>query len=68
MIRKTSEMPSLLLRIIADVETEVVEYKAAKQNYDFEDIGKYFSALSNEQICARQSADGFSLAFQTTAK
>lgn len=48
MIRKTSEMPSLLLRIIADVETEVVEYKAAKQNYDFEDIGKYFSALSNE--------------------
>ena len=48
MIRKTSEMPSLLLRIITDVETEVVEYKAAKQNYDFEDIGKYFSALSNE--------------------
>lgn len=48
MIRKPSEMPSLLLRIIADVETEVVEYKAAKQNYDFEDIGKYFSALSNE--------------------
>ncbi len=48
MIRKTSEMPSLLLRIIADVETKVVEYKAAKQNYDFEDIGKYFSALSNE--------------------
>ena len=48
MIRKASEMPSLLLRIIADVETEVVEYKAAKQNYDFEDIGKYFSALSNE--------------------
>ena len=60
MIRKTSEMPSLLLRIIADVETEVVEYKAAKQNYDFEDIGRYFSALS--------SADGFSLAFQTTAR
>ena len=48
MIRKTSEMPSLLLRIIADVETEVVEYKAAKQNYGFEDIGRYFSALSNE--------------------
>lgn len=48
MIRKPSEMPSLFLRIIADVETEVVEYKAAKQNYDFEDIGKYFSALSNE--------------------
>lgn len=48
MIRKLSEMPSLTLRLIGDVETEVVEYKAAKQNYDFEDIGKYFSALSNE--------------------
>lgn len=41
-------MPSLVLRLIGDVETEVVEYKTAKQNYDFEDIGKYFSALSNE--------------------
>lgn len=61
-------MPSLLLRIIADVETEVVEYKAAKQNYDFEDIGKYFPPSAMRQICARQSADGFSLAFQTTAK
>ena len=48
MIRQLSEMPSLVLRLIGDVETEVVEYKTAKQNYDFEDIGKYFSALSNE--------------------
>lgn len=48
MIRQPSEMPSLVLRLIGDVETEVVEYKVAKQNYDFEDIGKYFSALSNE--------------------
>ena len=48
MIRQLSEMPSLVLRLIGDVETEVVEYKAAKQNYDFEDIGRYFSALSNE--------------------
>lgn len=48
MIRPLSEMPSLALRLIGDVETEVVEYKTAKQSYDFEDIGKYFSALSNE--------------------
>ena len=48
MIRQLSEIPSLVLRLIGDVETEVVECKAAKQNYDFEDIGKYFSALSNE--------------------
>mgnify|MGYP000821473010 CR=1 FL=1 len=31
MIRKLSEMPSLVLRLIGDVETEVVEYKAAKR-------------------------------------
>lgn len=48
MIRKSDEMPSLILRLITDVETEVVEHKAAKQNYDFDSIGKYFSALSNE--------------------
>ncbi|NQV16936.1 MAG: putative DNA binding domain-containing protein [Armatimonadetes bacterium] len=29
-------------------ETEWVEFKEAKLNYDFEKIGKYFSALSNE--------------------
>jgi ATP-dependent DNA helicase RecG len=30
------------------VETEWVEFKEAKNNYDFDDLGKYFSALSNE--------------------
>lgn len=29
-------------------ETEWVEFKEAKNNYDFDDLGKYFSALSNE--------------------
>jgi len=29
-------------------ETEVVEFKEAKNNYDFSDLGKYFSALCNE--------------------
>lgn len=29
-------------------ENEVVEFKEAKQNKDFDQIGKYFSALSNE--------------------
>lgn len=29
-------------------ETEWVEFKEAKLNYDFNKIGKYFSALSNE--------------------
>jgi len=29
-------------------ETEVVEFKEARNNFDFKDLGKYFSALSNE--------------------
>ncbi len=29
-------------------ETEVFEFKEAKNNYDFNKLGKYFSALSNE--------------------
>lgn len=29
-------------------ETEVVEFKEAKNNYDFNKLGKYFSALANE--------------------
>lgn len=31
-----------------DGENEVVEFKEAKNNYDFRKLGKYFSALSNE--------------------
>lgn len=48
LIRQTSEMPSLIRALLADVETEVVEYKEAKQSFDFEKLGRYFSALSNE--------------------
>jgi ATP-dependent DNA helicase RecG len=29
-------------------ETEVVEFKEAKNDYDFNNLGKYFSALCNE--------------------
>lgn len=48
MIRSLQEMPALVRSLLADVETEVVEYKEAKQGFDFEKLGRYFSALSNE--------------------
>lgn len=35
------------LRVLT-AETEVVEFKEAKRNFDFTKLGKYFSALSNE--------------------
>jgi ATP-dependent DNA helicase RecG len=36
-------------------ETEVLEFKEAKNSFDFDDLGKYFSALSNEANLKRHS-------------
>jgi ATP-dependent DNA helicase RecG len=36
-------------------ETEIVEFKEAKNTYDFSKLGKYFSALSNEANLNRKS-------------
>jgi len=37
-----------LKQLLKHSETEVLEFKEAKNNYDFNKLGKYFSALSNE--------------------
>src|SRR5207244_4384736 len=37
-------------------ETEWIEFKEAKNNYDFDDLGRYFSALSNEANLKDQPA------------
>ena len=42
------ELTAFILGIKNNAETEVIEYKEANANYSFNDIGKYFSALSNE--------------------
>ena len=39
---------SILQHLLSRAENEVVEFKAAKNNFDIDDLGKYFSALSNE--------------------
>lgn len=38
----------ILTHLLGHSENEVVEFKAAKNNFDIDDLGKYFSALSNE--------------------
>ncbi|HEX8349021.1 MAG TPA: ATP-binding protein [Hymenobacter sp.] len=44
-----AELTALLERLLRlPAETEVVEFKEAANNYDFNKLGKYFSALSNE--------------------
>ena len=42
------ELMALLDRLISEWESEVVEFKEAGAGYSLHDIGKYFSALSNE--------------------
>ena len=48
MIYSNDQIPEVLGRIRIHPETEVVEVKEARSNFSFSDIGKYFSALSNE--------------------
>jgi ATP-dependent DNA helicase RecG len=43
------ELEKILSEAVAfKAETEIIEFKEAKESYDFDKIGKYFSALSNE--------------------
>lgn len=41
------EIKNVLLSLIANDENEYVEYKEAKNNFDSNELGRYFSALSN---------------------
>ena len=48
---------SIFQRLWQHEENEVVEFKKASNSYDFEKLGKYFSALSNEaNLLRRRSA------------
>ncbi len=48
MIYTDNQLKEKIVQMLDDFENEVVEFKEAKSNYSFNDIGKYFSALSNE--------------------
>jgi ATP-dependent DNA helicase RecG len=52
------ELRNVLTELISlPGETEIVEFKEAKNGYDFNKIGKYFSALSNEaNLCHKPFA------------
>lgn len=48
-MRSPTELRHLLQRLRGlPAETEWLEFKEARQNFHFDDLGKYFSALSNE--------------------
>lgn len=44
----SQELQQVLQRLLADWESECVEFKDASDSFSTSDIGKYFSALSNE--------------------
>lgn len=48
MIYADNHLKQKILQMMDASECEVVEFKEARSNYSFNDIGKYFSALSNE--------------------
>ena len=48
MIYTDTLLKEKIMQIIDEFESEVVEFKEARSNYPFNEIGKYFSALSNE--------------------
>ena len=47
-------------------ENEVVEFKKAENNFDFDDFGKYFSALCNEANLRYKDLVGIRCARQDT--
>ena len=53
-----SELCEVLIKLIKNWETEVVEFKEAGKDYDKNKIGKYFSAISNEANLKRLQHDG----------
>ena len=48
MIYTDSQLKEKITQMIESFESEVIEFEEARTNYSFNDIGKYFSALSNE--------------------
>jgi ATP-dependent DNA helicase RecG len=48
MDKMNTELLEILRGLITDWENEVVEFKQASNDYKLDDIGKYFSAISNE--------------------
>lgn len=48
MIYTDMQLKEKIVDMVDSFENEVVEFKEARSNFSFNDIGKYFSALSNE--------------------
>ena len=48
MYKNSEELNIILDKLLLNSENECVEFKKAENNYDVDNLGKYFSALGNE--------------------
>lgn len=48
MYKNTDELNKILDELLLNPENECVEFKKAENNFDIDNLGKYFSALGNE--------------------
>lgn len=67
MINSKEGVLSFITSLVPPYESEVVELKEAKSNFDFKNLGKYFSALSNEALL-RNKKDAWLLFGLTDAR
>lgn len=48
MRKSDDELREILIELLKNPENEYIEFKAAKNNFEIDKLGKYFSAISNE--------------------
>lgn len=48
MYKSKEELQAIVKELIANQEAECVEFKEAKEHYEIDKLGKYFSAIANE--------------------
>ena len=53
--KETNPIEILKSILIMEVENEVIEFKSARTTFSFDDLGRYFCALSNEANLKRTS-------------
>ena len=68
MIYTDAQLKEKIVRMLASFENEVVEFKEARSNYHFNDIGKYFQRLAMRLILEGFRRHGLFLEFQMIRK
>lgn len=63
MIYTDNQLKEKISKMIESFESEVIEFKEARTNYSFNDIGKYFQHLATRQIYGDYRKRGWFLVY-----